>query len=148
MATQPSVAVMDERHSLTFSDAVHGCGRVCVRAYVSAWTSSSNAVCVCHRLACVLTSVRGHLASVFTSVCDRLACVLTSVRGRLACMDVSRACMHVFMRTCRLFFARALSTFGLFRAATLIKHVLIITAINIHILMSLINGNSIAMLVY
>ena len=135
MATQPSVTVMDERYSLTFSDAVHACVRACVRAWTSsydaayvrgrlacvlacmrscvrAWTSSYDAACVRGRLEFVITCMRAAFARgrlpTMSRACVAVlrsfscACVLRAYV--LACVDVSRACVDVFMHTCRLFF--------------------------------------------
>ena len=114
----------------------------CVRSHVPACVRGRIAcvlACVCGRIACVLSGVRGHLGCVLACVYGRLAnvlaCVLTCLRASLnvficvsvrahviACVDVSRASIDVFMRTCRPFFTRALSTFGQFRTAILIKY--------------------------
>ena len=126
MATQLIVAVMIERYSLTFSDAVHACVRVfkcrrfptmsraCVdvsrassRACVRAWTSYYDAACVRDRFAFVLTCMR----AAFVSACvrGRIAFVLTCMRATCPHAWTSRvrawtsSCIRTVYSSCELF---------------------------------------------
>ena len=97
----------------------------CVRAHVHAcwvrtWTSVYDAC------------VRGRLAFVLTCMCA--ACVCACVRGRIACV---RGCIHVYVPS-----ILHVSSFDFLSVPD--RHIifLVTTAINIHILMNLIKGNT------
>ena len=105
----------------------------CIRSHVHAccvrmWTSFYDAACV-----------RGCL--VFVLTCMRAAFVRACVRGRLACVHGR---LHAYVSS-----ILHVSSFDFVSVPDryINKVLLIITAINLHILMYLINGNTIAMLV-
>ena len=164
MATQRSVAVKDERYSLTLSDAVNACVRLFAsgrlptmsraymdvlrafsRACVLAWTSSYDAACERGSLAFVLTCMRAAFARgrLSTMPCACVAvlrsfsrtCVLRAyVCGRIACL---RGRIHAYVPS-----ILHVSSFDFVSVPDryINKVCLIITAINIHILMYLIKG--------
>ena len=79
MATQPSVAAMDERYSLTFSDAVHACVRVFASGRLLTMPRACMDVLRAFSRACVRAFAHGRLITI--------AC---------ACVAVLRS----FSRTC------------------------------------------------
>ena len=106
----------------------------CVRSHVHAccvrtWTSFHGAVCMRGRLAFVITYMRA--ACVRACVCGRLACVCGRIRAYVPSI------LHV-------------SSFDFLSVPDryINKVFIIITAINIHILIYIIKGNTIAMIVY
>ena len=111
---------MNERYSLTFSDALHACvpvftherfptmSRACVdvsRACVRAWTSYYDAACVLDRFAFVFTYMRAYVLAYVDVSRSCVTFLLSSSRTCvLAYVDVSCACVDVFVHTsCELF---------------------------------------------